>query len=316
MIAHHANTHLHAIETALATGKVVYSSIVASWSRSARLHGIDPARQSTSERMTESELAEARERIEPLIRAARPSLDRLFLAVGGVGCCVLLADRDGVPLERRGAPVDDRVFADWGLWPGSRWSEAEEGTNGIGTCLVEERAVTIHRGQHFLTRNTVLSCMSAPVYDPQGRLAGVLDVSSARADLTEGFTALIAHAVTEAARRIEAETFRNAYPGARIVLVPGPDRALGAVLAVDTDDLVVGATRAARAHLRLSGDLSRQPRPASDVLGEEYCESLETGERAVLARALARRGGNASAAARSLGISRATFYRKFGKLTE
>ena len=35
----------------------------------------------------------------------RLSLDRLFLAVGGVGCSVLLADRDGVVVDRRGAPV-------------------------------------------------------------------------------------------------------------------------------------------------------------------------------------------------------------------
>jgi len=41
--------------------------------------------------------------------------------------------------------------------------------------------------------------------------------------------------------------------------------------------------------------------------------TLEAGERAVMARALARAGGNASAAARALGISRATFHRKLGR---
>ena len=48
------------------------------------------------------------------------------------------------------------------------------------------------------------------------------------------------------ARRIEAEAFRLAFPKARMVLVPGADRALGALLAVNEDDLVVGATRGAR----------------------------------------------------------------------
>ena len=60
----------------------------------------------------------------------------------------------------RGAAVDDPNFADWGLWPGTLWSEAEQGTNGIGTCLAEGRALTIHRDQHFHTRNTALSCTS------------------------------------------------------------------------------------------------------------------------------------------------------------
>lgn len=262
--------------------------------------------------MTGGELAAARDRVGALIRLAEPSLDRLFQAVGGIGCCVLLADSQGVPLERRGAPADDPVFADWGLWPGTCWSEAEQGTNGIGTCLVEQRVVTIHRDQHFLSRNTVLSCMSAPVYGPKGQVVGVLDVSSARADLTEGFMTLIVQAVTDAARKIEVETFHHAYPQARMVMVAGADRNAGALLAVDDDDLVIGATRAARLFLGLHGDLSHQPRPAADVLGMGGDDRLADGERAVLMRALARAGGNASAAARNLGISRATFHRKIG----
>ena len=301
-------SHLATIETALARGEAARSPVVASWSRSARLHGLDPTRPGAADRMTAQELSLARDRTAPLIRAAAPNLDRLFQAVGAVGCCVLLADLDGVPLERRGAAVDDAVFSDWGLWPGTRWSEAEQGTNGIGTCLVEERVVTIHRDQHFFARNTILSCMSAPIYGPQGKLAGVLDVSSARNDLTEGFMVLISQSVTETAQKIEAQAFRDAFPNARMVLVPG-ERGL---LAVDHDDLVIGATRAARHQLGLSGDLTRQPRPAADVLGHFERESLEDGERAVLMRALARAGGNVSAAARDLGISRATFHRKLG----
>lgn len=262
--------------------------------------------------MTERELADARARMGPLLHLARPNLDRLFQAVGGVGCCVLFSDADGVPVDRRGAACDDAAFADWGLWTGTRWTEAEQGTNAIGTCLAEERSVTIHRDQHFFSHNTALSCMSAPVRDPVGRIVGVLDVSSARSDLTEGFTLLIAQTVAETARRIEAEAFRAAHPGARIVILPGFEGQT-ALLAVDHDDLVVGASHAARLHLRLPQDLSRQPRPAADLLGQRREERLEDGERAVLLRALARQGGNASAAARSLGISRATFHRKLGR---
>ena len=95
-----------------------------------------PAAAGPAER---DELDLARQRIDSLIQAAQASLDRLYAAVGGAGCCVLLADREGVPVERRGAPSDDRIFEDWGLWTGTVWSEQSEGTNGIGTCLVEKR---------------------------------------------------------------------------------------------------------------------------------------------------------------------------------
>ena len=303
--------HVTEVETALASDGAARSTVVASWSRSLRLHGLDPARRIRPDRMTEVELTEARDRMGPVIRIAAPSLERLFQAVGGVGCCVLLSDAEGVPVDRRGAAGDDAVFAEWGLWTGTRWSEAAQGTNGIGTSLIEQRSVTIHRNQHFLSSNTVLSCMSAPIWGPEGQLVGALDVSSARSDLTEGFTRLIAQSVAEAARLIEAETFRAAYANARILIVPGVE-GQAALLAVDQDDLVIGATRAARLSLDLQGDPARNPRPAADLLGKPLPERLEDGERAVLQRALARAGGNASAAARSLGISRATFHRKLG----
>lgn len=303
-------THSQTIERAVLGNDAARSPLVASWARSARLHGLDPAKRHKPERLTAGELAEARARMGAMIRLAAPSLDRLFLSVGGVGCCVLLADRDGVPLERRGAPVDDVTFEDWGLWPGTLWSEAQEGTNGIGTCIAENRMVTIHRNQHFLTRNTALSCMTAPIHDATGGLVGALDVSSCRADLTEGFATLIAQSVAEAARRIEAEAFLAAYAGARIVLVPGAEG--GGMLAVDADDLVIGANRVARLALGLAGDLGRDPRPAADVLGQRAADTLPEAERAALIRALARAGGNVSAAARALGISRATLHRKLG----
>lgn len=307
-----SDRHLSEVESALARGEAALSPLVASWSRSAHLHGLDPARAPRPERMTLAELAQARDRMAPLIQAAGPNLDRLFQAVGMVGCCVLLADAEGVPLERRGAAADDPVFADWGLWPGTRWAESQQGTNGIGTCLAEGQVVTIHRNQHFLARNIALSCMSAPIHDPQGELAGVLDVSSARSDLTRGFMTLIVQAVTETAQKIEAQAFQDAYATARMVLVPAGERHGPGLLAVDGDDLVIGATRAARQALGLVGDLSRQPRPTEDVLGRRPALSLEEAERSMLVRALARAGGNVSAAARDLGISRATLHRKLG----
>ncbi len=237
--------HADKVQAAIESDGAARSAVVASWRRSAALHHLDPAERSLPQRLSDSELAVARLRIEPLLRAAETSLDRLYQAVGGAGCCVLLADRDGIPVARRGATADDETFQEWGLWTGAVWSEESEGTNGIGTCLVEQRTLTIHRDQHFHTRNTPLSCTAAPVYDHEGNLAAALDVSSGRADLTEGFVNLIAVAVADAARRIEAENFRRAFPDARIVVAPAGEKALNALFAVDREDLIVGATRLA-----------------------------------------------------------------------
>ncbi|RFB75670.1 helix-turn-helix domain-containing protein [Methylovirgula sp. 4M-Z18] len=305
--------HQDLVQAAITSHGAARSALVASWQRSVDLHHLDPAARTLPKRLSDAELNAARQAIEPLVGAARETLDRLYLAVGGVGCCVLLADRGGIPVERRGAPVDDETFRNWGLWTGSVWSEDAEGTNGIGTCLVEERLLTIHRDQHFFTRNTALSCTTAPIYDHQGRLAAALDVSSCRADLTEGFANLIATAVADAARRIEAENFRLAFSKARILMAPKADRAATALIAVNSDDMVVGATRAARAALNLSPETLAAGIAAADLFDESSRTDLLQAERAALQRALAQAGGNVSAAAQRLGISRATLHRKLNR---
>jgi transcriptional regulator of acetoin/glycerol metabolism len=291
------------------------SAVAASWRRSMTVYGLDPADGSPVSTLTDIQLTQRRQAMEPMIVAAQASLDRLFAAVGDTGCCVLLTDADGVPIERRGAAADDDTFHRWGLWPGAVWSEAVEGTNGIGTCLAERRALTIHRDQHFHTRNTGLSCTTAPVYDHLGRLAGALDVSSCRADLTEGFVGLIAAAVADAARAIEAASFRQAFHDTRILLAPEQERQATALLAVDRHDLVVGATRAARLSLGITDERIAAMLPAVDVLAATDAEAgLLDAERGAVRRALARASGNVSAAARALGVSRATLHRKLHRL--
>ena len=308
--------HADRIQAAISSNGAAKSALIASWRRSGDLHRLDPAETKPPSRLTYFELQKAREKMEPLLCAAQSSLDRLYLAVGGVGCCVLLADRTGIPIERRGAPSDDATFCSWGLWPGAIWSEECEGTNGIGTCLIEQRALTIHRDQHFYTRNTLLSCTTAPIYDHEGHLVAALDVSSCRSDLTEGFVNLIAVAVSDTAKQIEAECFRLAYPSARIMVAPVANKGSSALIALDADDLVIGATRVARLALGITQASLQKPVPAADLFkaAKNATEDLAAAERGALQRALARVDGNVTAAAESLGMSRATLHRKLKRL--
>lgn len=288
------------------------SALFASWARCLTRYKLDPLDARPPRTLTDGELAAARGELGSLLSTAGGTLDRLFAAVGGSGCCVLFTDCNGVPVDRRGASGDDETFHRWGLWPGAVWSEEAEGTNGIGTCLAEGRALVIHRDQHFHDRNTGLSCAVAPIHDHRGRLVAALDVSSCRNDLTEDFTRLIAAAVADAARRIEARHFTTSFPAARIVLAPDSEWGAGALLAVGQNDMVVGATWAARQACGITDAMLERMLPAQSVLSPALAEreDLALAERGVLQRALARTGGNVSAAAKALGISRATLHRK------
>jgi transcriptional regulator of acetoin/glycerol metabolism len=314
----YVNRHVNRIEAAIASRTGAASALVASWRRSSAAHKLDPAEYRPPQRLTDSELTKARQAVERLIRVADPSLDRLFHAIGSAGCCVLLADRKGVPVARRGAPGDDKTFHAWGLWQGAVWSEDSEGTNGIGTCIVEQRTLTIHRDQHFYARNALLSCTTAPIFDHEGRLAAVLDVSSCRADLIADFVRLISIAVSDAARRIEAENFHASFPDARVTIAPLEDHhTTPALIAVDGDDIVVGANRSARMRFNITqASLDKRLPAATLVKGLAHpADALAKAERSALHRALAGADGNVSAAAKVLGISRATLHRKLKNMS-
>lgn len=288
------------------------SPVAASWCRSGIKHGLAPGDLNAPSIVSGAELTSRRQRHDMLLDVASPLLDQLFQTVSTTGCAVMLTDADGVILDARAQDGDRDMFDAAGLTPGGMWGEDTEGTNGIGTCLVEGRAVTIHRDEHFASRNVGISCMDAPIYDVQGQIAGALDVSSCRDDHSAAVAALMQKIVQDAARRIERAVFYRHFKGRRIIDAnePGGDAAL---IAVDRDDLMIGATRAARMRFRLTDDCLRGNRSAADLLGEAGEASFAASERATLRRALAAASGNATAAAKALGISRATLYRRMDK---
>lgn len=290
------------------------SSLAASWRRSLIYHKLDPEAASRPDRVEASALRNAADKLGRLARISAPTLTRIFNAVGHSGCCVLFADSEGLILEHRAIPADDQMFGKWGLWTGSIWSESNEGTNGIGTCLAERRPVSILGNDHFHIRNAAMSCIGAPIYDENARLSAVIDVSSClSAEKITTMASLIEMVVWDAARKIESENFREAFPDCRIVMAAEYGARYSSLLAVNRYDIVIGATRGARQTLGLSEDSLN--RPLADTLcAQRQLSDLQAAERAELQRALARSNGEVSAAARDLGIGRATFYRKMKRL--
>jgi transcriptional regulator of acetoin/glycerol metabolism len=163
-----------------------------------------------------------------------------------------------------------------------------------------------------MSANIGLSCATAPIRDHLGRVTAALDVSTCRSDVNDMTLAVLSQAVRDAAARVECNLFRSAYAGARIVVVPQVNT-IAALVAVDGDDIILGATRAARVALKIDDHMIAHGLPAADALRETRGEpsgDLEDAERAAIRRVLSRAQGNVSLAAQMLGISRATLHRK------
>jgi AraC-like DNA-binding protein len=90
------------------------------------------------------------------------------------------------------------------------------------------------------------------VFGADGRLAAVLDVSAIDPDLSEGAHALTGALTVRSARAIEERFFREQFRREWIVAVAAPrGGTIGMLLAIDGNQRIVGANRAARTSLLL-----------------------------------------------------------------
>lgn len=223
-----------------------------SWRRSDQLHHINPASRVAPHILPDDALRHTRESIESVTVAAQPEIDRLHKIVGEAGYVTLFCDTNGIAVDHRGDEERSAAFRHWGTWLGGVWSEAVEGTNGIGTCIAECRPVTVHQAQHFRTRHAGLSCTGAPVFDADARLVAVLDVSSIDPQLPAQAHALTLPLVVNSARLIEERLFRGRFAREWIIAVAPTLDQPASLLAIDRDGRVIGADRSARGRFKLT----------------------------------------------------------------
>lgn len=149
--------------------------IARSWRRCCARLDVDE--RFRANRADNTRLQERRQVRDHLRRIVRPELDALAAMVADTGSVVLLADSDGLILDAVGCAAFLRQAQQVALQPGVSWSEAQRGTNAIGTAMVERQPVQVNGGEHYLNCNGIISCAAAPIISPRGELFGVLDVS-------------------------------------------------------------------------------------------------------------------------------------------
>lgn len=240
--------------------------IVGSWRRCVIEHKLDPTKGGPPRTLTRAELKDFIEPMGSQIHLAMPEIDNFYSVVRLAGYCVNLADKNAVMLASRIPPADAAEFRRWKLYDGSIFSETVEGTNGIGTCLAEERPVAVHCTEHFREHWGTLSCIVAPVFNHAGRIAGALNITSCHADPRQPSNAMMLAATILTARRIEERIFRAHYSAAWIASYQPGDDGGGGLIAFDADHRIVGASRSARHRLGLTDAAIDDGMLLSDVM--------------------------------------------------
>ncbi|RAI35500.1 sigma-54-dependent Fis family transcriptional regulator [Rhodoplanes serenus] len=217
------------------------ASIVRSWQRCVR-HGLDACRRPVVDPPGAAELRHLHGQHERLRRLSRPELEALHGDARRCGSVVILTGPDGTVLDLVGDPSFAGRAARVDLRPGVSWSETATGTNAIGTALVERRPVAVHGREHWFDHHRILACAAAPLVDPRGRLAGVLDLSGPATDRHRHALAL----VRLVARQIEHRFFADGFAHCTVLRLHRDAALIGTVhegILVFDDGRLVAADR-------------------------------------------------------------------------
>lgn len=184
MKQHQSATDVAAIRRAygqfLSKGRVprgiVPDFIERSWQRSAAF-GVAYDRIHEIGRIDEVDLRTVVSQYGNLINLATPVMQNLHHQLVGSGSVVLLCSDEGLILHSLGDPDFLPKAQHIALKPGVSWAENQKGTNAICAAIIERQPVVIYAGHHYIRQNHFLACSAAPVLDPFGQVAGVLDIT-------------------------------------------------------------------------------------------------------------------------------------------
>nr|WP_315233072.1 sigma-54-dependent Fis family transcriptional regulator [uncultured Albidiferax sp.] len=225
-----------------------------SWNRSLDFGLQASGRTPGAPHASTAQLARALEQQRELVAHARPVMEFVFEQTRDSDCMVVLADSGGMLLHTLG----DAEFLDRAsrvaLRPGATWHEQYRGTNAIGTAMIEQAPVVVHASEHYLERNSFLTCAAAPIHDPAGRLLGALDISGDH----RGYHPHTLGLARSAARMIEHKLFETRHAGQLRLRFHSQMEGIGTVtecqLAVSPEGWVLGANTAALQWLGLGRD--------------------------------------------------------------
>lgn len=255
----HCTRIREAVQLSATTLPFVRSHIAESWMRCSNEHKLDPAMPGELYVVERQELLERQERLATVLLAARNEMATLFQQIAKSEYAIMLTDCDGVLLNYFGDPGFTHAASKSGLMPGAVWSERFQGTNGMGTCLIEQRPMMIHQDDHYLFRNTSLTCAAAPILDWRGKILAVLDASGEAHRVPRHVLDLVSMSVQE----IENRLFVNEFPQGRFFAFHTRPEFVSTlnkgIIAVNGDCRVLGASRNALSQLGIA---------ASDIIGQ------------------------------------------------
>lgn len=138
-----------------------------------------------------------------LLDIARPYMKKLYDAVRDEdGFIVMIVDADKVTLEILGDKKMADFAGDLSIVAGALCSEEAIGTTSAGICFSEKRPARVLTFEHYVQELHSWCCSAAPIFDSNGILVGVLNLTNAK---EKKHPPLLLNLVASTAKIIETE---------------------------------------------------------------------------------------------------------------
>ncbi|MFJ5558728.1 GAF domain-containing protein [Streptomyces sp. NPDC093250] len=148
--------------------------VTESWMRS--LDSVDPALDSAP--VTDGGAVHHRWLGSPLRRPVAGLTDELRAIAEDAGFVTAVTDETGTILWTCGGRTMRRQAERVNFAPGGRWDEDAMGTNALSLALRTGRPSSVFSAEHLVSALHGWVCYCAPVHGPDGRVLGVLDMST------------------------------------------------------------------------------------------------------------------------------------------
>jgi hypothetical protein len=148
--------------------------VTESWARS--LTSVDPALACAP--VTDGGVAGPRWAESPLRGPVHDLADELTGIAEDAGYIAAVTDESGTILWTCGGRVMRRRAEQVNFAPGGRWDEGAMGTNALSLALRTGRPSAVFSAEHLVAALHGWTCYCAPIHAPDGRLLGVLDLST------------------------------------------------------------------------------------------------------------------------------------------
>jgi transcriptional regulator of acetoin/glycerol metabolism len=155
----------------------ISEAVFQSWARCQRLHS-GPTGRVEFEPVTKSRAHLALQKNRTLIEAWKAELPQMEAMLRSTSCAAMLTDATGVLVGSTCAGRSHEHIMPVATRIGVNLSEEAVGTTAPGVVTRTGQPVSVIGGEHFFDSVKVMHCSAAPIRDVQGRLAGVLDLSS------------------------------------------------------------------------------------------------------------------------------------------